>query len=153
MSLPAFAELLERLVFTPGRNAKLALLAQWFATQPDPERGIGLAALTDELVFSAAKPGVIRELGATRIDPELWRLSYDYVGDLAETLALVWQPRAGVNAPPPALSDVVRALQDTPKPEVPALIAGWLDTLDAGGRPVAPGAEGSVEVTTPCRKK
>ena len=134
MSLPAFAELLERLVFTPGRNAKLALLAQWFATQPDPERGIGLAALTDELVFSAAKPGVIRELGATRIDPELWRLSYDYVGDLAETLALVWQPRAGVNAPPPALSDVVRALQDTPKPEVPALIAGWLDTLDAGGR-------------------
>ncbi|CAH0248757.1 cisplatin damage response ATP-dependent DNA ligase [Roseomonas sp. CECT 9278] len=134
MSLPAFAELLERLVFTPGRNAKLALLAQWFATQPDPERGIGLAALTDELVFSAAKPGVIRELGATRIDPELWRLSYDYVGDLAETLALVWQPRAGVNAPPPALSDVVQALQDTSKPEIPALIAGWLDTLDAGGR-------------------
>ncbi|BDG72923.1 cisplatin damage response ATP-dependent DNA ligase [Roseomonas fluvialis] len=134
MSLPAFAELLERLVFTPGRNAKLALLAQWFATQPDPERGIGLAALTDELVFSAAKPGVIRELGASRIDPELWRMSYDYVGDLAETLALVWQPRAGVNAPPPALSDIVQALQDTPKAEVPALIAGWLDTLDAGGR-------------------
>jgi DNA ligase-1 len=134
MSLPAFAELLERLVFTPGRNAKLALLAQWFATQPDPERGIGLAALTDELTFSAAKPGVIRELGASRIDPELWRLSYDYVGDLAETLALIWQPRAGVNAPPPALSDIVQALGTTPKPEVPALIAGWLDTLDAGGR-------------------
>lgn len=134
MSLPAFAELLERLVFTPGRNAKLVLLAQWFATQPNPERGIGLAALTDELVFSAAKPGAIRELGAARIDPELWRLSYDYVGDLAETLALVWQPRAGVNAPPPALSDVVQALQDTPKAEVSALIAGWLDTLDAGGR-------------------
>jgi len=153
MSLPAFADLLERLVFTPGRNAKLVLLSQWFATQPDPERGIGLAALTDELVFSAAKPGVIRELGASRIDPELWRLSYDYVGDLAETIALVWQPRAGlrswsaegaqrgspapdhgVNAPPPALSDVVAALETTPKSEIPALIAGWLDTLDAGGR-------------------
>jgi DNA ligase-1 len=153
MSLPAFAELLERLVFTPGRNAKLALLAQWFATQPDPERGIGLAALTDELVFAVAKPGVIRELGASRIDPELWRLSYDYVGDLAETLALVWQPRAGlrswsaagaerespapcqgVNTPPPALSEVVQALEATPKAEIPALIAGWLDTLDAGGR-------------------
>jgi DNA ligase-1 len=134
MSLPAFAELLERLVFTPGRNAKLALLARWFATQPDPERGIGLAALTEELVFAAAKPGVIRDLGATRIDPELWRLSYDYVGDLAETLALVWQPRAGVNAPPPALSDVVQALDTTPRADIPALIAGWLDSLDAGGR-------------------
>ena len=104
MSLPAFAELLERLVFTPGRNAKLALLGQWFAEQPDPERGIGLAALTEELTFSAAKPAMIREIVAARTDPELWRMSYDYVGDLAETVALIWQPRAGVNAPPPLLS-------------------------------------------------
>lgn len=153
MSLPAFAELLERLVFTPGRNAKLSLLGRWFADQPDPERGIGLAAMTDELVFAAAKPGVIRELGAARIDPELWRLSYDYVGDLAETLALVWQSRAGLrsrsaagaeresqaseeatNAPPPTLAEVVAALETTPRAGIPALIAGWLDTLDAGGR-------------------
>lgn len=134
MSLPAFAELLERLVFTPGRNAKLALLRQWFADQPDPERGIGLAALTDELTFSAAKPAMIREIVAARTDPELWRMSYDYVGDLAETVALIWQPRAGVNAPPPLLSEVVEALETTPKAEIPALLAGWLDTLDAGAR-------------------
>ena len=41
MSLPAFAELLERLVFTPGRLAKLALIRRWFDEQPDPERGVG----------------------------------------------------------------------------------------------------------------
>ena len=134
MTLPAFAELLERLVFTPGRNAKLALLRQWFAEQPDPDRGIGLAAMTDELTFSVAKPAMIRELVATRTDPELWRLSHDYVGDLAETVALIWQPRAGVNAPPPTLAEIVEALETTPKAEIPALIAGWLDTLDAGGR-------------------
>lgn len=134
MSLPAFADLLERLVFTPGRNAKLALLRQWFAGQPDPDRGVGLAALTEELRFAAAKPSVIREIAAARTDPELLRLSYDYVGDLAETVALIWQPRAGVNAPPPTLSEVVEALETTPRAEVPALIAGWLDTLDAGGR-------------------
>ena len=40
----AFAELLERLVFTPSRNAKIALLRRYFATQPDPDRGVGLAA-------------------------------------------------------------------------------------------------------------
>lgn len=134
MSLPAFADLLERLVFTPGRHAKLALLRQWFATQPDPERGIGLAALTDDLTLAAARPAMIRDLVASRTDPELWRLSYDYVGDMAETVALIWRPRAGVNAPPPALSDIVAALEAAPKGEIPAIIAGWLDTLDAGGR-------------------
>ena len=134
MSLPAFAELLERLVFTPGRNAKLALLRDWFATQPDPDRGVGLAALTEELVFTAAKPMLIRGLVAARTDPVLLALSHDYVGDLAETVALIWPERAGVNAPPPALSEVVEALEVTPKAELPALIAGWLDTLDSGGR-------------------
>ena len=55
VSLPAFATLLERLVFTPGRNAKLALLRHWFATQPDPDRGVGLAALTGELSSRAGQ--------------------------------------------------------------------------------------------------
>jgi DNA ligase-1 len=134
MSLPAFAALLERLVFTPGRNAKLALLRHWFATQPDPDRGVGLAALTGELSFSAAKPALVRDLVAARTDPELLALSHDYVGDFAETVALIWPQREGVNAPPPGLAEVVEAMEATPKAELPALIAGWLDTLDANGR-------------------
>jgi DNA ligase-1 len=134
LSVPAFADLLERLVFTPGRNAKLALLRRWFDTQPDPERGLGLAALTDELVFTAAKPALARDLAAARTDPVLLALSHDYVGDLAETVALIWPQREGVNAPPPDLSEVVETLEVTPKAELPALIAGWLDTLDASGR-------------------
>jgi DNA ligase-1 len=153
MSLPAFAELLERLLFTPGRLAKLALLRNWFATQPDPDRGIGLAALTGELDLPAAKPALIRALVADRTDPVLFDLSYDYVGDLAETVALLWVSRAGVrsqsaegaarespasfagvNAPPPTLSDIVVGLEEAPKSAVPDLVAGWLDTLDVGGR-------------------
>ena len=134
MSLPAFAALLERLVFTPGRNAKLALLRDWFATQPDPDRGIGLAALTGELAFAAAKPALVRDLVAARTDPVLLALSHDYVGDFAETVALIWPGREGGNAPPPGLSEVAEALERTPKAELPALIAGWLDALDAGGR-------------------
>jgi DNA ligase-1 len=134
VSLPAFAALLERLVHTPGRNAKLALLRDWFATQPDPDRGIGLAALTGELSFGAAKPGMIRELAAARTDPVLFGLSYDYVGDLAETVALLWEERAGVNAPPPTLAEVVAALETTPKAALPALVAGWLDSLPADAR-------------------
>src|SRR5208283_3154305 len=79
----AFADLLERLVFTPSRNAKIALLRRYFATQGDPDRGIGLAAITGALTFTAAKPGLIRELVAARVDPVLFEWSYDYVGDLA----------------------------------------------------------------------
>lgn len=134
MSLPAFAALLERLVFTPGRNAKLALLQDWFATQPDPDRGVGLAALTEELVFTAAKPSLVRDLVAARTDPVLLALSHDYVGDFAETVALIWPEVQGTNAPPPTLAEVVEALELTPKAELPGLIAGWLDRLDAGGR-------------------
>jgi DNA ligase-1 len=134
MSLPAFASLLERLAFTPGRLAKLALLRHWFETQPDPDRGIGLAALTGELVFRSAKPALVRELVAGRTDPVLFDLSYDYVGDLAETVALIWPPRAGVNTPPPGLAEVVEAMEATPKAGLPELIAGWLDALDANGR-------------------
>src|ERR1700739_615695 len=83
----AFANLLERLVFTPSRNAKIALLRRYFATQPDPDRGIGLAAITGTLSFTAAKPGLIRALAAERTDPVLFDWSYDYVGDPPGTVA------------------------------------------------------------------
>ena len=134
MSLTAFADLLESLTFTPGRNAKMALLTRWFVTMPDPERGFGLAALTGDLTFRVARPGLVRELVATRTDAELFRLSYDYVGDLAETVALIWPARTGVNTPPPLLSEFGAALEHTPKADLPALIAGRLDTLDASAR-------------------
>ncbi|HEY1935401.1 MAG TPA: cisplatin damage response ATP-dependent DNA ligase [Acetobacteraceae bacterium] len=128
-----FAELLERLVFTPARNAKIALLRRYFATQPDPDRGIGLAAITGELAFTAAKPGLIRELAAARTDPVLFGWSYDYVGDLAETVALMW-PAAPTNAAPPHLTEVVEVLEAATKSALPGLVAGWLDASDASTR-------------------
>ena len=134
MSLPAFAALLERLVFTPGRLAKLALLRDWFATQPDPDRGVGLAALTGDLVFTAAKPALIRNMVAERTDTVLLELSYDFVGDFAETVALIWPEREGGKPPAPGLADLVAEVERTPRAALPELIAGWLDALDANGR-------------------
>jgi DNA ligase-1 len=122
----AFADLLERLLFSPGRNAKLALLARYFATVPDPDRGLALAAIAGTLDFPAAKAGLIRELAAARTDPELFAMSYDYVGDLAETVALMWPTEGGDTAP--RLSHVVARLRDTPKSALPALVESWLDT-------------------------
>ncbi len=129
----AFSDLLERLVFTPGRLAKIALLRRYFTTQPDPERGIGLAAITGELRFAAAKAGLIRELAASRTDPVLFALSYDYVGDLAETVALIW-PAKPTNQRPPLLSEVVETLATAAKSELPDIVAGWLDASDSATR-------------------
>src|SRR3984957_19428436 len=88
-----FAELLDRLAYEPGRNNKLRLITAYFRNVEDPDRGYALAALTGALSFKHAKPGLIRDLIADRTDPVLFALSYDYVGDLSETVALMW-PRA-----------------------------------------------------------
>lgn len=85
-----FADLLDRLAYEPGRNAKLRLIADYLRHTPDPERGWALAALTGALDFKHAKAGMIRTLIAERTDPTLFALSYDYVGDLSETVALMW---------------------------------------------------------------
>ena len=129
----AFADLLERLTFTPGRLAKIALMRRYFETQPDPDRGFGLAALTEELVFDTAKPAMIRALAEERTDPVLFAWSHDYVGDLAETVALIWPVRP-TNQPTPSLTQVVQTLLSTPKPELPPVIAGWLDASNASTR-------------------
>jgi len=85
-----FAALLDRLAYEPSRNAKLRLLIDYFRSTPDPDRGYALAAITGALSFRHAKAGTIRALIAERTDPMLFELSYDYVGDLSETVALMW---------------------------------------------------------------
>lgn len=95
-----FAWLLDRLAYEPRRNGKLALIADYLRSTPDPDRGYALAAMTGGLVFRNAKPGLIRALIAERTDPVLFALSYDYVGDLSETVALMWPVQGGRTAEP-----------------------------------------------------
>jgi DNA ligase-1 len=130
-----FAELLDSLLFTPSRNGKLRLMQEYFANQPDPERGWALAALTGELVFAEAKPGQVRALAMARVDPELFAWSLDFVGDLAETVSLIWpEPERHHEGEPPRLSEIVETLRLASRADVGAYLAGWLDRLDATGR-------------------
>ncbi len=130
-----FAALLDRMGYEAGRNAKIRLMADYFRTTPDPERGYALAALTGALSFANAKPGLIRALIAERTDPVLFAMSYDYVGDLSETVALMWPvaPEARPNRSP-ELSEIIEALHTTPKRDLPVRLAHWLDGLDETGR-------------------
>jgi len=129
----AFARLLDSLAFTPSRNTKLTLVRDYLRETTDPERGWALAALTGVLSFDAAKPAFIRKAVEARIDAELFALSYDFVGDLAETVALIWPSKPGANREP-ELPEVVDALRSASRGEVQRLLEGWLDVLDADGR-------------------
>ncbi len=128
-----FAALLDRLSYTPSRNDKLKLLADYFAAAPDPDRGYALAALTDGLFFRLPLRRILSDLLVPRVDPVLFDLSRDYVGDTAETIALIW-PAKDARGESPRLATVVETLQSALAMEVPSLLAGWLDRLDATGR-------------------
>jgi DNA ligase 1 len=111
-----FAKLLDRLSYTPSRLGKLTLMQNYFKATPDPDRGYALAALTEDLPLSIPLRRILGELAEGRFDPALFKLSRDYVGDSAETLALIW-PETSVSAPLKGAS-------------MAPVIASWLDRCD-----------------------
>ncbi len=119
-----FADLLELLALTPSRTRKIAALAQYFAEVPDPDRGLALAVLTGELDIANVKPALLKQIVLGEVDETLFGLSYDYVGDLGETIALIW-PYHG-SGELPSLSAVVTLLNQTSKTQLPKLIADLL---------------------------
>ncbi|PQM28131.1 ATP-dependent DNA ligase [Sphingopyxis lindanitolerans] len=152
-----FAALIDRLIYTRSRNTKLALIVDYLKHTPDPDRGWAIAALTESLDFPAVKSAMVRALLATRVDEELFRLSRHFVGDTAETAALLWpEPnkgtgptrfaersrgarsgnRMGSETPPSSLSvgQAVDALSAATRSDAPAILASLLDRLDADGR-------------------
>jgi DNA ligase-1 len=131
--MEAFAALLDRLIFTPSRNGKLRLLKEYFSETPDPERGWAVAAITRDLDIRSVKSAAIKALVKARVDPVLFDLSRDYVGDTAEATALIWPQKRGANRVP-NLTEVIEDLNNASRVEAPALVENWLDALDVEGR-------------------
>ncbi|MDP3676474.1 MAG: cisplatin damage response ATP-dependent DNA ligase [Novosphingobium sp.] len=129
-----FAALVDALVYTRSRNGKLRLIAEYLRATPDSDRGWALAALTDGLDFPAVKGSTIRTLLMERVDPVLFALSRDFVGDTAETASLLWPEPPGEIAPAPTVSEAAHALQHMTRATAPAGLAALLDRLDANGR-------------------
>src|SRR3954447_22363308 len=134
----AFSQLLDDLVYTRSRNTKLRLIGDYLKETPDPDRGYALAALTGTLDIPHVKPAAIRGLVEERIDPVLFYMSRDYVGDTAETMALLWPKFEG--EPPEIddatirISDAIERLRSASKMDAPQVLARMLDHLDASGR-------------------
>jgi DNA ligase-1 len=134
----AFSQLLDDLVYTRSRNTKLKLIGDYLKETPDPDRGYGLAALTGTLDIPHVKPAAIRGLVEERIDPTLFYMSRDYVGDTAETVSLLWPKR--IDQPPNvddatiSISDAIERLRSASKMDAPRVLAAMLDHLDTSGR-------------------
>ena len=133
-----FSQLLDDLVYTRSRNSKLKLIGDYLKETPDPDRGLALAALTGSLDIPAVKPAAIRVLAEERIDPVLLRMSRDYVGDMAETVSLLWPTPEGeqceIDDGSIRLSDAVESLRLASKADAPLVLASMLDHLDSSGR-------------------
>ncbi len=129
-----FANLMDCLTTTPSRNGKLALLVEYFRSAPDPDRGYALAALTDGLFPRLPLRRAIDELMTGRIDPVLYQMSRDYVGDTAETVSLLWPNDKRVSRPSPSLAEVVAAFELVPGNAVAPVLGDFLDRLDVRGR-------------------
>jgi DNA ligase-1 len=133
-----FSQLLDGLVYTRSRNAKLKLIGDYLVRTPDPDRGYALAALTGELDLPAVKSAAIRGIMEERVDPVLFHMSRDYVGDLAETVSLLWPKRieqpGDIDDGTLRIGKVVERLAGLGRSEAPQALAGMLDHLDASGR-------------------
>ncbi len=130
----AFADLLDRLIYTRSRNAKLRLIGDYLKVTPDPDRGWALAALTGGLDLPAVKPALIRALVEDRVDPVLFRMSRDYVGDTAETVALLWPERPVTGDADLSLGAIVHRLGSLSRSDAPAVLADLLDRLASDER-------------------
>lgn len=128
-----FAALLESLIYTPSRNGKIQHLVDYFHQTEDPDRGWAVAAITRDLDIRSVKPAMIRKLVEERYDAELFALSYDYVGDLGETVSLIWPGQHGTNRTPD-LDEVITRLNETSRSEAPNLLFQWFDAMEPPAR-------------------
>ena len=133
--MEAFSELLEQLYFTSSNNAKAALIIDYLKRTPDPDRGWAIAAMAGTLRFDFFKRNTVKQLMLERIDPVLFNLSYDYVGEMSETVAHLWPgqtdaPSQGL----PSLGELVEQFSTAGRQQVKPLLAEYLDQMSAAQR-------------------
>ena len=120
----SFSELINKLLLTSSRNRKVDVLCDYFKNTPDPDRGFTLAIITNSLEIKNIPISKIKEIVRETVDEELFALSYDYVGDLAETISLIWPNKENGNLP--QISEMIGILKNINKNELTKNIHSFL---------------------------
>lgn len=128
-----FALLLNQLYFTYGSLDKRTLIEHFFSITPDPERGYALAIMASSIKFPQFKRSFVKKIITEKIDSTLFYLSYDYVGDLSETLSLIW-PGEMNHSDLPLLSEVIRKFESLDEQELYAYLIHLLDSSNPNER-------------------
>ncbi|MBA3535294.1 MAG: hypothetical protein H0T84_01595 [Tatlockia sp.] len=128
-----FAELLNNLYFTYSHLDKMTLLNNFFANTADPERGYALAIMANTLEFPTFTRKILKELVQTNADPILFDLSYDFVGDISETIALLW-PDSNLKKELPLLSDLIMTFQGIDNAQIKTYLIDLLNQSDVNER-------------------
>jgi DNA ligase-1 len=125
-----FSVLLDQLYFTNSTRQKEAILAEYLAVTPDPERGYALASLVGALRLPGYRRARVKEWLLARVDPTLFAMSYDYVGELAETVAHLWPTKAStVVVDSLTLSQLVAVFSQKNNEEAETFLCACLDGL------------------------
>ncbi len=133
--MEAFATLLELLYFTNSTLTKTAVIHDYLRNTRDPDRGWAIAAIAGTLKFDMFKRALIKKLILERVDETLFALSYDYVGEMSETVAHLWPNSAGETAIElPSLNEVVDHFRQAKKSDVEHYLVSLLDSMTPAQR-------------------
>ncbi|MCW8090753.1 cisplatin damage response ATP-dependent DNA ligase [Alteromonas sp. ASW11-130] len=132
--MQAFSELLEQLYYTSSHNAKAALIIDYLKRTPDPDRGWAIAAIAGSLRFEFFKRNTVKQLILERVDSTLFDLSYDYVGEMSETVAHLWPEQSATEVPLPTLGELVEKFSRATRKTVPELLAHYLSSMNSAQR-------------------
>ncbi|MBJ2130091.1 cisplatin damage response ATP-dependent DNA ligase [Alteromonas sp. IB21] len=131
--MEAFSNLLEQLYYTAGTKAKAQLIADYIANTPDPDRGWAIAAMAGTLRFDFFKRNTVKKLVTEHTDPALFAMSYDYVGEVSETVAHLW-PHSEPADFLPSLTEVVETFASVSKQKVSETLANYLTIMTPAQR-------------------
>ena len=131
--METFSNLLEQLYYTAGTKAKAQLIADYIANTPDPDRGWAIAAMAGTLRFDFFKRNTVKKLIIEHTDSALFAMSYDYVGEVSETVAHLW-PHSEPTDSLPSLTEVVETFASVSKQKVSDTLAHYLTIMTPAQR-------------------
>ena len=88
-----FSALLKNLIFSSSYIEKSKVIIDYLKDVDIEEAGYAVAALTGNLKFKNIKASRVKQIVKHKVDDTLFDLSYDYVGDLADTISLIWNKK------------------------------------------------------------
>jgi hypothetical protein len=128
-----FGALVQQISFMEDPLDQQRVLAHYLSETPEPDRSAAIAFLHNPPRRGRIQLKKLREIVENKVGPDLFALSHRFVGDMAETMALLWQPGSVPNRPV-SPSRFAERMATTGPLGLTSMIEGVLDSCDPSGR-------------------